>query len=82
MDITDEEIKALMDRYKLSKNDILSAYRSASIMHKLKQELNVLAGLYLDREKASAVIDRFNKEWAKTKISIGPTSIKLNDLKL
>jgi hypothetical protein len=71
-----------MQRYKLSKNDILSAYRSAAILHKLKIELNVLAGKYLTREKASLVIDRFNKEWAKTRISIGPTSIKLTDLML
>lgn len=82
LNISDAEIIALMQRYKLSKNDILSAYRSAAIMHKLKLELNVLAGLYLGREKASTVIDRFNKEWAKTRISIGATSIKLSDLKL
>lgn len=82
LNITDEEINSLMTRYKLSKNDILSAYRSAAILHKLKIELNVLAGKYLTREKASLVIDRFNKEWAKTRISIGPTSIKLTDLKL
>lgn len=82
LSITDTEINELMERYKLSKNDILSAYRSASILHKLKQELNVLAGLYLSREKASIVIDRFNKEWAKTRISIGTTSIKMSDLKL
>jgi hypothetical protein len=82
LSITDEQINNLMQRYKLSKNDILSAYRSASILHKLKQEMNVLAGLYLDRQKASIVIDRFNKEWIKTKISIGSTSIKLSDLTL
>lgn len=82
MNVTDEEINSMMQRYKLSKNDILSAYRSASILHKLKQELNVLAGLYLGREKASVVIDRFNKEWVKTRISIGATSIKMSDLKL
>lgn len=82
LNISNAEIIALMQRYKLSKNDILSAYRSAAIMHKLKLELNVLAGLYLGREKASTVIDRFNKEWAKTRISIGATSIKLSDLKL
>jgi hypothetical protein len=82
LSISDESIQTLMQKYKLSKNDILSAYRSASILTKLKQELNVLAGLYLDREKAKGVIDRFNKEFAKTKVSIGTTSIKLSDLKL
>ena len=40
------------------------------------------AGTYLTREQAKLVIDRFNKEWLKTKIAIGSTSIKLAELKL
>ena len=62
------------------KNDILSAYRTASILRALKRELNVLAGKYLSREDASTVIDRFNKAWAKTKVSVGSTSFKLSNL--
>ena len=65
---------------KLSKNDILSAYRSASILKTLKAEINVLAGKYLSREDARIVIDRFNKEWEKAKVSVGPTSFRLSAL--
>lgn len=67
------------NKYKLSKNDILSSYRTASILKTLKSELNVLAGSYLPRDKAKIVIDRFNKEFAKTKVSVGATSFKLSE---
>ena len=66
--------------YKLSKNDILSVYRTATILKKMKQEINLLAGTYLDRTNAKIVIDRFNKEMSKVKISVGITSIRLSDL--
>lgn len=78
--VSDPSIQALAKKYGLSKNDLLSAYRTASILKALKTEINVLAGAYLPREQASLVIDRFNKTWEKTKISVGRTSIKLMDL--
>lgn len=68
-----------MAKYKLSKNDILSAHRSYTVLNKLKKEVNILAGRYLSREEARLVIDRFNKEFEKTRISVGPTSFKLSD---
>ena len=68
-----------MEKYHLSKNDILSAYRTATILNTLKTEINQLAGTYLTREEATRVIDRFNKTWRKTRISVGPTSFKLTD---
>jgi hypothetical protein len=78
--VTNEDQLALMKQYKLSKNDFLSAYRSAEILRKLKAEINYLAGTFLGREEAGIVIDRFNKEFAKARISIGATSIKLSEL--
>ena len=78
IDVTDEDLKAAMTKYKLSKNDILSAYRTAAILNALKDEVNILAGKYMSREEASVIIDRFNKEWKKTRISVGPTSFKLS----
>lgn len=75
------EFAERMSSYKLSKNQILSAYRSASVLLKLKDELNVLAGAYLPREEAKKVIDRLNGAIAKTKISVGATSFKLDELK-
>lgn len=80
--ISNEVISGLMEKYKLSKNEILSAMRTATVLQKMREEINVLAGTYLDREKAKLVIDRFNKELEKTRVSIGRTSIKLTDLKL
>ena len=77
--ISDEEITSAMTKYKLSKNDILSAYRTATILNTLKTEINVLAGKYLNREEAKIVIDRFNKLWLKTRINVGRTSFKLSD---
>jgi hypothetical protein len=76
------EIQKVMSTYGLSKNDVLSAYRTANIMRKMKEEINVLAGTYLDREKARIVIDRFNKEWSRVRISVGPTSFKLSEIPL
>jgi hypothetical protein len=76
------EFQKAMTAHNLSKNDFLSAYRTARIMQKLKEEINVLAGTYLDREKARIVIDRFNKEWSRVRISVGATSFKLSDFAL
>ena len=67
--ITNPEVLTFMQRYSLSKNDILSAYRTASVMNALRNELNVLAGTYLTREQAAIVIDRLNREFAKTRVS-------------
>jgi hypothetical protein len=78
--IKNTAIQSEMQKYKLSKNEILSALRTAAIMRVLKEEINVLSGKYLSRENASIVIDRFNKKWSKTRISVGPTSFKLSNL--
>jgi hypothetical protein len=74
------EIEVAMKKYGLSKNEVLSALRTAEIMRVLKAELNVLAGQYLSREQAKIVIDRFNKAWEKIRISVGRTSFKLSGL--
>ena len=78
--VSSEDIQKAMTRYKLSKNDVLSAYRTTAILNQLKQEINILAGKYLSREDAKIVIDRFNKTWNKTRISVGATSFKRTDL--
>jgi hypothetical protein len=78
--ISDPELIETMSKYKLSKNDMLSALRTATILKKFKEEINVLAGTYLSRESAKIVIDRFNKEWSKTKVSVGATSFKISEL--
>jgi hypothetical protein len=82
MNISNTTILDLMQRYQLSKNDILSAYRTATILQKLKSELNILAGAYLSRENAKIVIDRFNNTLNKLRISVGATSIKWSEIAL
>lgn len=79
LQVENESILGLMNKYKLSKNDVLSAYRTAAILKQFKKEVNVLAGNYLSREDARLVIDKFNKKVDKTRISIGKTSLKLSE---
>lgn len=76
----DESIQAELNKYRLSGNDYLSALRTASVIQKLKTELNVLAGTYLSREEARIVIDRLNKQLDNVKVSCGPTSFKWQEL--
>lgn len=77
--ISSETINSSMTKHGLSKNDILSAYRTHAILMAFKNEINVLAGRYLSREQASIVIDRINKQLDKTRIAVGRTSFKLSD---
>jgi hypothetical protein len=67
-------------KYRLTGNDYLSALRSATLIQKLKLELNVLAGSYLTREEAKIVIDRLNKAIDNTRISCGATSFDWQEL--
>lgn len=75
-----EKVNDLKNQYKLSQNDVLSAYRTKEILTKFRSEMNVLAGQYLTREEAKIVIDTFNREYDKVKVGIGPASVKLTDL--
>lgn len=77
---TNESIQTELNKYHLSGNDYLSALRTATVIQKLKTELNVLAGTYLSREDAKIVIDRLNKQLEGVKVSCGPTSFKWQEL--
>ena len=78
--IEKENINALILKYNLTKNDILSSYRTFTILNKMKSELNLLAGKYFSIEEAKIIIDRLNREINKVKINVGATSIKQSDL--
>ncbi|HZH86803.1 MAG TPA: hypothetical protein VFD77_05760 [Brumimicrobium sp.] len=73
---TQKELISLMNQYKLSSNQMLSAYRAFTTLKTMKNELNVLAGAYLSRGDATKVIDRLNKAIDKSKITVGATSVK------
>jgi len=66
-------------KYQISGNKTLSAYRTYAILKQLQQELNILAGQYLNREEAKDVIDRMNKKFHKSSILMGKYSFKLKD---
>ncbi|MGB0933512.1 MAG: hypothetical protein ACPGU5_04475, partial [Lishizhenia sp.] len=72
-----ETMQTKIESYKLSKNQVLSALRTYYLLEKLRQELNIYAGNYLERSEAKKVIDRLNKRLSKTKISVGRTSFKM-----
>lgn len=80
--ISNEELLDKMESYKLTKNQLLSAYRSYAILMQLKEELNVLAGNYFPREEAKTIIDRLNTEIQKVKIVVGSTSINAKEFKI
>jgi hypothetical protein len=73
---TQKDLLSFMNQYNLSSNQMLSAYRAYTTLKTMKNELNILAGEYLSREKATKVIDRLNKTIDKSKITVGATSIK------
>lgn len=72
-------INQKVETYNLSNNEVLSAYRTYSILNSLRQELNIIAGEFLPREEAKTVIDRLNKKVDKSKIYIGSHSFKFKD---
>lgn len=78
--ISEPAILDAMKKYQLTKNHVLSAYRSAEILLKLRDEMNVLAGEYFDRVNAKIIIDRLNTEINNAKITVGPASFKINQL--
>lgn len=78
--VSNSDVLEAMKKYKLSKNQVLSAYRTLEILMQLQKELNVLAGTYLDRQTAKIVIDRLNNEISKTRITVGSASFKVSQL--
>lgn len=75
-----KEINDKAQKYGLSGNQLLSAYRSAFILEKFRKELNILAGGLLPRSEAKIVIDNLNKAIAKSRIYVGKTSFKLEEI--
>src|SRR5690606_41595854 len=73
------ELNTLKTTGKITGNESLSAYRSAVLLKTLQEELNLLAGTYLSREKAKVVIDHLNKAFVKAKISIGMYSVPFSE---
>lgn len=80
IDIKNKNLLELCKKYNLTKNDILSALRTKSVMIQLQDEFIKWVAKHYDAEKARVIIDRFNDEFQKTKIQIGVVSIKPKEL--
>lgn len=65
--------------FRLSNNDLLTAYRSKEIALKLNMELNTLAKAYLSKDESEVVIDRLNKQIDESRIIVGQTSFLIKD---
>lgn len=74
-------INAEMKKNAWSYNQLLSGYRTATILFKLQSEFNVLAGQYFDRETAKIIIDRLNTTFNQSKVLIGKVSVKASSLR-
>ena len=80
IDIKNKNLLEFCKKYDLTKNDILSALRTKSVMIQLQDEFIKWVAKNYEAEKARFIIDRFNNEFLKTKIQIGKTSIKPKEL--
>lgn len=75
-------LQKLRNEKKITGNEALSAYRAATMLKKIQEELNILAGHYLSRDKAKIVIDHLNKAISKAKINVGMYSVLFVEMKL
>ncbi len=78
--ITNKNLLEIEKKHQLSKNDLLSGFRTKSVLLRFQDEYIKWVGKNYDAEKAILIIDRFNQEFQKTKITIGTVSIKIKEL--
>lgn len=71
----------LIEKKKLSKNDILSAYRSVAVLNQLKLEFHILCSQYLQQDRAKIIIDNFNSSIEKSMIQVGNESLRMKDFR-
>lgn len=75
-EIPNKTIQKLIDKNQATYNQVLSGYRTASILFQLQEELNLFAGISFNREEAKIIIDRLNTAINKSKILVNKTSLK------
>jgi hypothetical protein len=80
--IKNAKFQALVEENKITKNDLLSAYRSIAVLNQLKLEFNLLCSKYLPNEKAKIIIDTFNNALEKSTILVGSEILKVKDFRL
>jgi hypothetical protein len=79
--LKNSKFQDLVEKKKLSKNDILSAYRSIAILNQLKLEFHILCSQYLPQDRAKSVIDIFNSCLEKSMIQVGNELLRMKDFR-
>lgn len=80
--IKNSKLLALLESNNISKNDLLSAYRSIAVVNQLKLEFNILCSKYLPPDRAKVIIDTFNNSLEKSNILVGREVLKIKDFRL
>ena len=71
----------LEEKRKITKNDLLSAYRSVAVLNQLKLEFHILCSQYLPTDRAKTIIDLFNSSLEKSLIQVGNESLRMKDFR-
>ena len=71
----------LEEKRKITKNDLLSAYRSVAVLNQLKLEFHILCSQYLPPDRAKTIIDVFNSSLEKSVIQVGNESLRMKDFR-
>ena len=79
--LKNSKFQDLVEKKKLSKNDILSAYRSIAVLNELKLEFHILCSQYLPQDRAKTIIDVFNSSLEKSMIQVGNESLRMKDFR-
>ena len=79
--VKNAKFEDLIDKKRLTKNDLLSAFRSIAVLNQLKLEFHILCSQHLPRERAKTIIDIFNNSIEKSVIQVGNESLKMKDFR-
>jgi hypothetical protein len=79
--IKNSKFQDLIEKHKLTKNDILSAYRTISVLNQLKLEFHILCSQYLPQDRAKTIIDIFNSSLEKSIIQAGNEIFRMKDFR-
>ncbi|MBI1836642.1 MAG: hypothetical protein HYR91_05190 [Flavobacteriia bacterium] len=72
------EIILIAKNNNLSKNDLLTLYRSAVLLEQFKSDFLKYASIHLQKEAYDKISKKINKSWNKIEIKCGKTKIKLS----
>lgn len=80
--ISDKTLVEYAKKNNLSNNDILSGLRTKEVLIQFQDEFIKWVGQNYDAQSARFIIDRFNTEFQKVRITVGKVQFKLKELKI